>query len=81
MTPLDIRPLPLSEPFASRGIAVSDYCGFVDEAVILAILGKDASDFKARFQPVLSQFKAQPRMALVDGSAPYFGERRMAFAR
>ena len=77
MTPLDIRPLPLSESFASPGIAISDYCGFVDEAVIHAIIGNDGSDFKPRSQPVVLQSSMQPSV----GSVPYFGERQMAFAR
>jgi len=77
MTPLDIRPLPLSESFASPGIAISDYCGFVDEAVIHAIIGNDGSDFKPRLQPVIRQSISQH----TGGSAPYFGERQMAFAR
>lgn len=77
MTPLDIRPLPLSEPFASRGIAVSDYCGFVDEAVIHAIIGNDGSVSKPRLQQVVLQSISQR----TGGSVPYFGERQMAFAR
>ena len=77
MTPLDIRPLPLSEPFASPGAAISDYCGFVDEAVIHAIIGNDRPDIKPRPQPLL----LRPVTQQSGGSAPYFGERQMAFAR
>jgi len=77
MTPLEIRPLPLSEPFAPPGIAVSDYCGFVDEAVIRAILGIDGSDSKPRLQSVVLHSITHHS----GGAAPYFGERPMAFAR
>lgn len=77
MTPLDIRPIPLSGSFASSGIALSDYCGFVDEAVIHAILGNDGSDSKPRLQPVV----LQASKLHMGGSTPYFGERPMAFAR
>lgn len=77
MTPLDIRPLPLTEPFASPGLAVADYCGFVDESVIRAIIGNDAAEMKTRVQP---SFVA-PGAQSFAGPASYTGERHMAFAR